>query len=132
MKPFSIVEVSSPPRRTLAIGLWISLPGSSPPRARGINARADVKAVINIGLSLSNEPRITASRRGIPLAVNSLYLSIRSIPFLVAMPKRDMKPIMDGMLMMPSVKKTANTPPINANGRLSNTASAWLTLRNWA
>ena len=90
--------------------------------------RAEVNAVIRIGLSLSNEPLITASCNVKPLDINSLYLSISSIPFLVAMPKREMNPIIAGMLMMPSVKKTANTPPINANGRLSNTASAWLPL----
>ena len=37
MKPLSIVDVSSPPSSTLAIGLWISLPGSSPPRASGMS-----------------------------------------------------------------------------------------------
>ena len=61
MNPLSIVEVSKPPRRTFAIGLWISLPGSSPPRARGTSANAEVNAVMSIGFSLSREPLITAS-----------------------------------------------------------------------
>ena len=127
MKPLSIVDVSSPPSSTFAIGLWISLPGSSPPRASGMSAKAEVNAVINIGFSLSNEPCITASWRESPSWRSSLYLSIRSIPFLVAIPNRDMNPMMAGMLMILSAKKIANTPPISANGRFRSTAEACLT-----
>ena len=35
---------------------WISLPGRSPPTAKGIKANAEVKAVINMGFSRSREP----------------------------------------------------------------------------
>ena len=45
-KPFNKVELNNPPRMTWAIGLWISLPGRSPPTANGIKARAEVNAVI--------------------------------------------------------------------------------------
>ena len=124
MKPLSIVDVSRPPSSTFAIGLWISLPGRSPPRARGISARAEVNAVINIGFNLSSDPRITASCSERPLCRSSLYLSISNIPFLVAIPNREMKPIIAGMLMMPSAKNIANTPPMRASGRLSRTADA--------
>ncbi len=58
---FKIVDVSSPPRITFAIGLCISLPGKSPLNARGINARAAVKAVINIAFNLSLDPCVMVS-----------------------------------------------------------------------
>ena len=54
------------PEVTSAIGLWISLPGSSPPRTRGIRASPAVRAVIGTGASRSREPRTTASRSGRP------------------------------------------------------------------
>lgn len=45
MKPFRKVDVSRPPKITVAIGLCISLPGKSPFSASGINARAELSAV---------------------------------------------------------------------------------------
>lgn len=50
-KPFNKVELNNPPRITWAMGLWISLPGRSPPTANGIKAKAEVKAVIKIGFN---------------------------------------------------------------------------------
>ncbi len=44
---------------------------------------------------------------------------MRRIPFLVAMPKSVIKPMMAGMLNMPDVSHTLSTPPINANGRFN-------------
>ena len=43
------------------------------------------------------------------------------MPLRVAMPNKVIKPIIDGILIMLEVKNTANTPPIKANGKLSNT-----------
>ena len=56
-----------------------------------------------------------------PLALQQLVTYISKIPFRVAIPKRVIKPMMDGMLITPEVKNTARTPPINASGRLSKT-----------
>lgn len=53
MKPFRKVDVSRPPKITVAIGLCISLPGKSPFSASGINARAELSAVIRIGFKRS-------------------------------------------------------------------------------
>ena len=61
MKPFKKVDVNNPPKITLAIGLWISLPGKSPASANGISASAEDNAVIKIGFRRSREPRITLS-----------------------------------------------------------------------
>ena len=58
-KPFKEVEVNNPPKITLAIGLWISLPGKLPLTAKGIIAKADDKAVIKIGFKRSREPSTT-------------------------------------------------------------------------
>ena len=55
MKPFKKVDVNKPPRITVAIGLCISLPGRSPFSASGINARAELSAVIRIGFKRSIE-----------------------------------------------------------------------------
>ncbi len=60
MKPFRKVDVSRPPKITVAIGLCISLPGRSPFSASGINASALDSAVIRIGFKRSSEPRMTA------------------------------------------------------------------------
>ena len=49
MNPFKNVEVNKPPKITVAIGLWISVPGRSPFNANGINAKADVYKRQNIG-----------------------------------------------------------------------------------
>ena len=41
------------------------------------------------------------------------------------MPKREMKPMMAGMLSTPPVRKTIMTPPISARGRFSSTMRDW-------
>ena len=64
MKPFRKVDVSRPPKITVAIGLCISLPGKSPFSASGINARAELSAVIRIGFKRSIEPCRTACFNG--------------------------------------------------------------------
>ena len=46
MNPFKNVEVNKPPKITVAIGLWISFPGRSPFYDNGINAKAELNAVI--------------------------------------------------------------------------------------
>lgn len=51
-----MVDVSNPPNTTIAIGACISLPVLSPAIIIGIRARAEVRAVIMIGVSLSTEP----------------------------------------------------------------------------
>ena len=89
-----------------------------------LKSEDEVNAVINIGFNLSSDPRITASCSERPLCRSSLYLSISNIPFLVAIPNREMKPIIAGMLMIPSAKNIANTPPMRANGRFSRPADA--------
>ena len=66
MNPFKNVEVNKPPKITVAIGLWISFPGRSPFNANGINAKAELNAVIKIGFKRSREPCITDSRNPIP------------------------------------------------------------------
>ena len=43
-----------------------------------------------------------------------------------------MKPMMAGMLTMPSVKNSAKTPPISASGRFSSTTADCVRSRNWA
>lgn len=53
MNPFKNVEVNKPPKITVAIGLWISFPGRSPFNANGINAKAELNAVIKIGFKRS-------------------------------------------------------------------------------
>ena len=63
-KRLSIVEVSRPPKTTTAIGLCISLPGRVLLMMRGISARAEVSAVISMGLSLSTAPTVSVVRRG--------------------------------------------------------------------
>ena len=106
---------------TFAIGLCISLPGKSPLTASGMRARAEVRAVISIGISLSADPFVTLSSTVFPEATRSLYLLTSSMPLRVAMPKSDMKPIMAGILTIHPVRLIATTPPIRASGRLSNT-----------
>ena len=69
--PFNSVELSNPPKITCAMGLWISFPGRSPPRARGIKANADVRAVIRMGFRRSNEPWIILSVRLRPSFCNT-------------------------------------------------------------
>ena len=72
MNPLRRVEVARPPRITLAMGLCNSLPGRSPPSARGMSARAVVSAVIRMGLRRSAEPRNTLSIVEYPLVFKSL------------------------------------------------------------
>ena len=72
IKALRRVEVNKPPRMTTAIGLWISLPGRSPETARGTRARAEVKAVIRIGLRRSAEPCIRLSLSVLPSKRRSL------------------------------------------------------------
>ena len=72
IKAFRKVEVSRPPNITLAIGLWISLPGRSPRRASGIRARADESAVIRMGFKRSSDPCRMLSRNDNPSSRNVL------------------------------------------------------------
>ena len=51
---------------TFAIGLCISFPGKSPPKAKGMSARADVSAVINMGFNRSSEPLKMVSCNELP------------------------------------------------------------------
>ena len=53
---FSAVEESRPNRITIAIGVWISLPGSPPLSASGTRARPAASAVINMGAKRSKAP----------------------------------------------------------------------------
>ena len=101
----------------------------------GIKAKAAVKAVIRIGLRRSIEPSVMISRKrrrfsslsgaeSEGLGFNApppkrSYSATNNIPFRIAMPKRVMKPIIDGMLTMPDEIRIANTPPINAKGKLT-------------
>ena len=57
---FSAVELRSPHMMTIAIGAWISLPGSPADNAIGTNANPAARAVIRIGTRRSVAPRITA------------------------------------------------------------------------
>ena len=104
MNPFRMVELKSPPNITLAIGLCISLPGNSPPNANGINASPEDKAVIRIGFRRSREPYRILSFTDIPEARRLLYLSMSSIPLRVAIPNREIKPMIAGILNIPDVK----------------------------
>lgn len=56
IKRFRIVDVSNPPKITIAIGLCISFPGSELLTANGMSANAEDRAVIIIGLRRSIEP----------------------------------------------------------------------------
>ena len=67
---FRIVDDSNPPKITIAIGDCISFPGSPPFIAIGINANAEVKAVMIIGFRRSAEPFII-------LLINSIPSSFR-------------------------------------------------------
>lgn len=72
MNKLSKVLVSNPPNMTCAIGLCISLPGKSLPKANGMSAKPELSAVINIGNKRSTEPRIITSCRDNPRRANSL------------------------------------------------------------
>jgi hypothetical protein len=48
----------------------------------------------------------------------------------VAIPKREIKPIIAGILKLPLVKNNIKTPPISASGRLSKITTDCDTLRN--
>ena len=113
------------------MGDCISFPGSSPPRASGTRASAEVRAVIRIGLSRESEPLTIASLTVAPSSVRRrLYSVTRSMPFRVAMPKSEMKPMIAGMLTSPVVTTSAKMPPMSASGRLSRMMPASLALRN--
>ena len=118
MKALRKVDVNKPPKMTFAIGLWISLPGKSPRKANGIKAKAELNAVMRIGLSRSSEPCTMLSSNGMPSARSLLYRLMSNIPLRVAIPNNEMKPMIAGMLTSPVVSIKANTPPINAKGKL--------------
>ena len=69
---FNKVEVKRPPRITLAIGLWISLPGRSPFKTMGTRANAEVRAVMRMGVMRSVEPWMTLRRGDSPWSRRSL------------------------------------------------------------
>lgn len=94
IKPFRNVDVNSPPRITLAMGLWISLPERLPPSARGTSANAEQSAVIRMGVKRSIEPIMTLSRFEWPSLSRSLYREMSSIPLRVAIPNSEIKPMM--------------------------------------
>ena len=77
---FSKVEVVSPPRITMAIGLWISFPGWFPLNANGISARAEARAVINMGFSRSCDPFIMVSFSPMPCLCRNWYLDTSRMP----------------------------------------------------
>ena len=97
------------------------MPDLPPDRTRGINARAEVSAVIRIGLSLSAEPARMLSLTGNPLSHRCMYLEISSTPLRTAMPSRVMNPIVDGMLITPEDTLTAKMPPMSAKGSEQST-----------
>ena len=131
MNALSNVELISPPSITFAIGDCISLPGKSPPSANGTRARAEVRAVMRIGLRRESEPSMMAWRMLLPSSVRRrLYSVISSIPLRVAIPNSDMKPMTAGMLISPVVNTIAKMPPMRANGRFRSITPASIALRN--
>ena len=52
------------------------------------------------------------------------------MPLRVAMPNKVMKPMMAGMLTVFEERNIANTPPINANGRLMSVSADNVTSLN--
>ncbi len=64
----SAVELSNPPKITIAMGDRISLPGSPPATARGMSAKPVERAVISTGPSRSIEPCFTARVSDFPSA----------------------------------------------------------------
>ncbi len=60
---FKAVEDTSPHRMTMAMGVWISLPGSPPASASGTRASPAARAVMKMGARRSMAPRRTASRK---------------------------------------------------------------------
>ena len=78
MNPFKNVEVNKPPKITVAIGLWISFPGRSPFNANGINAKAELNAVIKIDIKRSSNPSNTNSPKTNPSQRKSQYRMISS------------------------------------------------------
>ena len=53
-----------------------------------------------------------------------------NIPFRVAIPKREIKPIIAGILIIPPVKNMVNMPPISANGKFNKITADCVTLLN--
>ena len=97
-----------PPWITCAMGLCISLPGNPPPTARGTSAKAVVSAVIRMGFSRSSEPCITLINLEYPSCCKSLSRN-QEYPVACGNTKREMNPMIAGILMMPLVKKRINT-----------------------
>ena len=52
-----------PPKTTIAIGDWISLPALSPFSTKGISAKSEVRAVIRIGVKRSTAAMVIDSRK---------------------------------------------------------------------
>ena len=115
-----MVDVMRPPRITCAIGHCISAPGLSPAIIIGINANAELNAVIRIGLRRATLPSTISFCNVSPSFSRFSYSAIRSIPPRVAIPKSEMNPITDGMLTTPPVKTIDTTPPTNASGNALN------------
>jgi Methylase involved in ubiquinone/menaquinone biosynthesis len=59
-KIFSSVDVMRPPKTTIAIGLWISLPGLSPLKTKGMSANAEVRRTANTP-PISAKGRLTST-----------------------------------------------------------------------
>src|SRR5258705_547426 len=78
---FRIVELTSPHRITMAIGVWISLPDLPAPSASGMSASPAAIAVMRIGMSRSRAPRSTASRKSvIPSSAIRCWMSATTLP----------------------------------------------------
>jgi hypothetical protein len=59
-----------------------------------------------------------------------MYRLINKMPFLVAIPKRVINPIIDGILITFDENFIAKIPPIRASGRLSRIIEASVVSRN--
>ena len=110
----------------MAIGVWISLPGSPPDEASGMSASPAASAVIRIGASRSIAPRRTASAESVTPSCSTRWWMWETImmPLRVAMPNSVMKPMSDATHSTPPESKTPATPPISASGRLTMMTAA--------
>ena len=117
----SAVELARPNMMTMAIGAWISLPGSPAESAIGTSARPAASAVIRIGTSRSLAPRTTAVRKSVTpsCSCRCRMCETSMMPLRVAMPKSVMKPTIDATDSTPPARYTPMTPPISASGRFS-------------
>ena len=68
-KIFSSVDVMRPPKTTIAIGLWISLPGLSPLKTKGMSATAEVRRT-------ANTPPISAKGRLTNVGFRDLNITV--------------------------------------------------------